>query len=249
MNAQDQEAGQQPVSVDPRQRMGDCQTKAVNARMRVHAALAAAGVEPDEADELVCALEAGAVAGAHCWVEELDGCAPDAHGTAYGEGFDGGVERALQVLMSTADSSYRQRGRARVTRSVLIGGEILRNPVGAADPAGKVSSRAFAQAEDVIAFVTSDPEVQEAGACIEASETELGLELRARLQSFQDRHDQAVRDGDAAGLAGACPGKHGRWGRICVLPEGHETSMEEPHWGRNSEGRPIAWVGSAPDDW
>ncbi|MEF9902081.1 hypothetical protein ABZ669_13410 [Streptomyces hirsutus] len=40
-----------------------------------------------------------------------------------------------------------------------------------------------------------------------------------------------------------------RWGRLCVLPDGHETSMEEPHWGRNSEGRPIAWVGSAPDSW
>ncbi|MFI7019945.1 hypothetical protein [Streptomyces sp. NPDC050164] len=36
------------------------QMKAVNARMRVHAVLAAAGLEPDEADELVCALEAGA---------------------------------------------------------------------------------------------------------------------------------------------------------------------------------------------
>ncbi|MFY4719743.1 hypothetical protein [Streptomyces sp. LaBMicrA B280] len=76
-------------------------------------------------------------------------------------------------------------------------------------------------------------------------ETELG----ARLQPFQDRYDQAVAQGDTDGLAGLCGGKHGRWGRICVLPDGHETSMEEPHWGRDGEGRPIAWVGSAPDDW
>ncbi|MEU9927228.1 hypothetical protein [Streptomyces anulatus] len=48
------------------------------------------------------------------------------------------------------------------------------------------------------------------------------------------------RTGDADGLAGLCAGKHRRWGRICVLPDGHETSMEEPHWGRTSEGRPIA---------
>lgn len=82
-----------------------------------------------------------------------------------------------------------------------------------------------------------------------AAETELGRELRARLQPFQDRYEQAVREGDAARLAGICPCKHGRWGRICVLDDGHETSMEEPHWGRNSEGQPIAWVGSAPDDW
>ncbi|MEU7088135.1 hypothetical protein [Streptomyces achromogenes] len=110
-------------------------------------------------------------------------------------------------------------------------------------------TRAFAEAEKVISAVLSDPGVQEARARVEAAETELGMELCARLQPFQDRYDQAVAAGDAARLAEACAGKHGRWGRICVLPDGHETSMEEPHWGRNSEGRPIAWVGSAPDDW
>lgn len=110
-------------------------------------------------------------------------------------------------------------------------------------------TRAFAEAEDVFSAVLSDPGVREVRERMEASETELGLELCARLQPFQDRYDQAVAEGDTDGLAGLCGGKHGRWGRICVLPDGHETSMEEPHWGRNSEGRPIAWVGSAPDDW
>ncbi|MFI8522753.1 hypothetical protein ACIGEZ_33915 [Streptomyces sp. NPDC085481] len=122
--------------------MGDFQTMAVNARMQVHAALAAAGLEPDEADELVCALEAGAVAGAHCSVEELDGCAPGAHGTAYGKGWDGGVDRALEVLVSTADSVYRQRGRARVAGALLIGGEILRSRLAAADQAGEEQGHA-----------------------------------------------------------------------------------------------------------
>ncbi|WJY43159.1 hypothetical protein QT196_38490 (plasmid) [Streptomyces sp. P9-2B-2] len=108
---------------------------------------------------------------------------------------------------------------------------------------------AFAEAEDVIAFVLSDPGVQEARARVETAETELGLELCDRLQPFQDRYYQAVAGGNAARLTEVCAGKHGHWGRICVLPDGHETSMEEPHWGRNSEGRPIAWVGSAPDGW
>ncbi|MFD5820263.1 hypothetical protein [Streptomyces sp. NPDC127038] len=110
-------------------------------------------------------------------------------------------------------------------------------------------ARAFAEAEKVIALLLSDPGVQEARAQVDVAEAEFGRELCVRLQAFQDRYDQAVRDGDADGLAGLCAGKHGRWGRICVLPGGHETSMEEPHWGRNSEGRPIAWVGSAPDEW
>ncbi|MGW2415972.1 hypothetical protein ACWCV5_27930 [Streptomyces tubercidicus] len=112
-----------------------------------------------------------------------------------------------------------------------------------------VRNSAFAEAEKVISFVLSDPHVQEARAQVEAAETQLGVELRGRLQHFQDRYDLAVRDGDAARLTRICAGKHGRWGRICVLNDGHETSMEEPHWGHNSEGQPIAWVGSAPDDW
>lgn len=45
------------------------------------------------------------------------------------------------------------------------------------------------------------------------------------------------RRGRAPGL---CAGKHKHWGRICVLPDGHEASMREPHWGRTSEGQPIA---------
>ncbi|WP_103529062.1 hypothetical protein [Streptomyces sp. SM12] len=137
MNTSEREAGQQVVSVDRRQRMGDYETMAVNARMKVHSVLAAAGLEPDEADELVCAMEAGAVAGAHCWVKELPGCAPDAHGTAYGDGWDSAVDRALDVLVSTADSAYRQRGRARVTRSLLIGGEILQNRIASAERAAE----------------------------------------------------------------------------------------------------------------
>ncbi|MFD8637424.1 hypothetical protein [Streptomyces sp. NPDC059533] len=39
-------------------------------------------------------------------------------------------------------------------------------------------------------------------------------------------------------------GKHGRWGQICALPDGHETSMGAAHCDRNSEGR-----GSAPANW
>lgn len=121
---------------------------------------------------------------------------------------------------------------------------------GAARAGGGAAARpgsAFAEAAKVISFVLSGPGAREARAQVEAAETELGVELHARLQPFQDRYNQGVRDGDAARLAGLCAGKHGRWGRICVLGDGHE--MEEPHWGRTSEGLPVAWVGSAPDEW
>ncbi|MGW5803808.1 hypothetical protein ACWFQ7_29520 [Streptomyces bacillaris] len=97
-------------------------------------------------------------------------------------------------------------------------------------------TRAFAEAEDVISAVLSNPGVREARERVEAAEVEFSRELGVRLQPFQDRYDQAVAEGDADGLAGLCAGKHGRWGRICVLPDEHETLMEEPHWGRTSEG-------------
>ncbi|WP_237506974.1 hypothetical protein, partial [Streptomyces sp. SID8380] len=116
-------------------------------------------------------------------------------------------------------------------------------------PAPQPSSPVGPAEAERAASLLSDPGVREARTRMEQGETEVGLELRGRLQPFQDRYDRAAREGDAAGLAGPCSGKHGRWGRICVLPHGHETSMEEPHWGHTSEGQPIAWVGSAPDDW
>ncbi|MFE1782425.1 hypothetical protein ACFW9F_07495 [Streptomyces sp. NPDC059506] len=73
-------------------------------------------------------------------------------------------------------------------------------------------AKAFAEAEDVISAVLSDPGVQEARARVEAAETKLGMELCARLLPFQDRYDQAVAEGDAARLTEVCAGKHGRWG-------------------------------------
>ncbi|MFG2095757.1 hypothetical protein [Streptomyces sp. NPDC048612] len=70
----------------------------------------------------------------------------------------------------------------------------------------------------------SDPQAQEVREWRDAAEPQLGTKLCGRLQPFQDRDEQAVREGDAARLTWVCPGRHGRWGRICVLDEGHETS-------------------------
>ncbi|MFJ2007966.1 hypothetical protein [Streptomyces chartreusis] len=128
-------AGLHELSSAPRQRMSDYQTLAVNARMRILAVLSAAGVEPDAADELVGAVEAGAVAGAHCWVEELPGSAPRAEGAVYGKGWDGGISAATNSLIKTADYLYRQHGRARVASSLLAFGGILYRRLETAEPA------------------------------------------------------------------------------------------------------------------
>ncbi|MFF6852778.1 hypothetical protein [Streptomyces antimycoticus] len=106
--------------------------------------------------------------------------------------------------------------------------------------------RAFWEAETAIAAVISDPEVRRLGEEIQREELRLGLELRPCFQAFQDRYDEAVRDLNVGALIRTCPGKHGRWGRICVLPDAYEVA--QLHWGINAKGQPIAWLGSAPDD-
>ncbi|MER6721773.1 hypothetical protein [Streptomyces halstedii] len=111
--------------------------------------------------------------------------------------------------------------------------------------AGHVRRRAWEEAEAVLTAVLGDPEVRRVGALVEEEERRAGAELEGGLKVFQDRYACAVRTGDVGLLAGVCPGKHGRWGRICVLEAGHEDWV--PHWGVAPEG-PVAWIGSAPDD-
>jgi hypothetical protein len=97
-----------------------------------------------------------------------------------------------------------------------------------------------------IEAVLADPAVRRVREEIEREEARLGIELHPRFQVFQDRYDAAKRRGDFDLLSRTCAGKHGRYGRMCVLVAGHEAT--EPHWGVNSAGQPVAWVGSAPDD-
>ncbi|WP_046725329.1 hypothetical protein [Streptomyces xiamenensis] len=109
-------------------------------------------------------------------------------------------------------------------------------------------SSTFTEAEKVISAVLSDPQVQQVRARSKAAESELGVELSARLQPFQDRYGQALRESDTAVLTGICPGTHGRWDGPASWTTGTRRRCEEPRWGHTSEGRPIAWVDSAPDD-
>ncbi|MGN9821892.1 hypothetical protein ACTMUQ_42270 [Streptomyces sp. SD11] len=106
--------------------------------------------------------------------------------------------------------------------------------------------RAWWEAETAIATVLADPEVRRLGEKIERTEALLGEELRPHFQPFRDSYIRAEREGDLGTLTRTCPGKHGRWGRICVLDTGHDSTA--PHWGTTAEGHPVAWVGSAPDD-
>jgi hypothetical protein len=102
------------------------------------------------------------------------------------------------------------------------------------------------ETETALHAVMSDPELQRLRQEIGELEASMARELSPMLRRFQERYDRAVQDADVDLLSRSCPGKHGRWGRICVLDVGHEA--EYPHLGTNSEGQPVAWVGTAPDD-
>ncbi|MDJ1645226.1 hypothetical protein [Streptomyces pakalii] len=90
--------------------MGQYQTAGVNARLRVFTLLQAQGVPASEADDLVAALEAGAVAGAQSQVVELDGMAPASRGVLFENGWDEGVRTVSEALVGIADREWPRHG-------------------------------------------------------------------------------------------------------------------------------------------
>ncbi|MFG2228200.1 hypothetical protein [Streptomyces sp. NPDC048644] len=90
--------------------MSQYQTAGTNARLRLLAILSAHGVPASEADDLVAALEAGAVAGAQSEVVELDGMAPTSRVPAFADGWDEGVTAVSEALVSIADREWTRRG-------------------------------------------------------------------------------------------------------------------------------------------
>ncbi|MFD5098342.1 hypothetical protein [Streptomyces albidochromogenes] len=78
--------------------------------MRLFSLLVAQGVPASEADNLVAALEAGAVAGAQSEVVELDGIAPASRGSLFADGWDEGVTAVSEALVGIADRDWVRRG-------------------------------------------------------------------------------------------------------------------------------------------
>ncbi len=98
------------LSQDPVHRVTQYQTAGANARLRLFALLEAQGVPASEADDLVAALEAGAVAGAQSEVVELDGMAPASRGAVFVDGWDDGVTAVSEALVGIADRDWARRG-------------------------------------------------------------------------------------------------------------------------------------------
>ncbi|MEU3349813.1 hypothetical protein ABZ723_33440 [Streptomyces sp. NPDC006700] len=98
------------MSSDSVHRVTEYQTAGTNARLRLFALLQAQGVPAAEADDLVAALEASAVAGAQSEVVELDGMAPASQGARFADGWDEGVAVVSEALVGIADRDWVRRG-------------------------------------------------------------------------------------------------------------------------------------------
>ncbi|MGW2479428.1 hypothetical protein ACWCWQ_06245 [Streptomyces sp. NPDC001571] len=96
------------LSSDSVRRVSHYQTGGVNARLKLFALLQAQGVPASEADDLVAALEAGAVAGAQCQVVELDGIAPRP-APEFEDGWDDGVRTVSEALVCIAHREWSRR--------------------------------------------------------------------------------------------------------------------------------------------
>lgn len=94
------------LSSDSVSRVSQYQTAGVNARLRLFALLEAQGVPASEADDLVAALEAGAVAGAQSEVVEREGMAPASRGELFADGWDDGVRVVSEALVGIADREW-----------------------------------------------------------------------------------------------------------------------------------------------
>ncbi|MFJ8752202.1 hypothetical protein ACIREO_23140 [Streptomyces sp. NPDC102441] len=107
--------------------------------------------------------------------------------------------------------------------------------------------RDYPDAHARIELVMSDPAVRDLVQKVGEEEERLGTLLSGIYRTEVARWNEALREADSELLSQICPAKHGRHGRICLLDEGHDSDAG-PHWGRTTAGRPVAWLGSAPDD-
>ncbi|MCX4233528.1 hypothetical protein [Streptomyces ortus] len=142
------------------QRAGD------RARLRLFAVLKAQDVPADEANDLVAALEAGAVAGARSEVVGLETAGPATQSTAFKDGWTNGVKVAGEALLGIADRSWSRQGNWSNKASELV------------DPA---TSASLSEVASPVASPTTRQVTVEEG-------TELPAKLMSRVLAICGQH-------------------------------------------------------------
>ncbi|WP_331735353.1 hypothetical protein OG590_40295 (plasmid) [Streptomyces goshikiensis] len=201
-------------------RIGHHQSEATGARFAVFQALAAVGIAPEQADEIVSKLEAGAVAGAHTWISESS--APHGSDPRFEDGWFAGVRAVASDLLRIADTTAStQRGLA--ASSALL----LAHPRQPACPASEPSEQAPAALDAgkvLVAARRCTWALADPGDFLssEASDEILTVVLSAvrederagyveRLEAFAEQHRARLEELLRAYGPGSRPAEYGRY--------------------------------------
>ncbi|MFJ4879917.1 hypothetical protein ACIP93_32585 [Streptomyces sp. NPDC088745] len=197
------------------------QSEATGARFTVFQALAAAGVSPEQADEIVSKLEAGAVAGAHTWISESS--PPYGSDPQFEDGWFAGVRDVASYLLRIADTTATtQRGLAASSALLLAHLRQSASPAStplAQKPAPTLDTKKVLAAARRCTWALADPS-DFLGP--EASDEILAAALGAvrederagyaeRLEAFAEQHRARLEQLLRAYGPGSAPASHGRY--------------------------------------
>ncbi|MGO4634920.1 hypothetical protein AB4225_28935 [Streptomyces sp. 2RAF24] len=194
------------------------------ARATVFQALAAAGHTPQEADEIVSRLEAGAIASAHSGISENS--APDGSTPGFDAGWDAGVESVSSELLAIADATAAQRGRAASSAQLTAHLARQTSPAPAKEPAPApapvpplYARRVLAVAEGFTwASAASGTRHWPDGEFLDVALRAVRAEERAgyieRLEAFVEQHRERLEELLRAYGPGSRPASHGRYALI-----------------------------------
>ncbi|MFB7937865.1 hypothetical protein [Streptomyces sp. NPDC056049] len=201
------------------------QTEATNARFVVFQALAAVGIGHEQADDIVAALEAGAVAGAHTWISESS--PPHGAESRFEDGWFAGVRDVASHLRRIADTTATT-GRGRAASSAMLLAHLQQNssPAPQEAPAEDPGPAPEPDEKDVLAAAERFPWALAApgtrhwpdGEFLDVALRAVRTEERAgyieRLAAFVEGHRERLKELLRAYGPGSRPASHGRYALI-----------------------------------
>jgi hypothetical protein len=205
-------------------RINQHQTDATAARIAIFEALARAGVPPEQADQLVSHLEAGAIAGAHTWISESS--APTGAEPAFEDGWHDGVRDVASYLLRIADTTATQHGRAASRALLLAHLQQRASPAPAEAPAQEPAPAPALDAKDALAATERFPWALAApgerhwpdGEFLDVALSVVRTEERQgyieRLEAFAEQHRARLEEMLRAYGPGSRPASHGRYALI-----------------------------------
>ncbi|WP_434598027.1 hypothetical protein [Streptomyces sp. A5-4] len=228
------------------------QHEADAARVTVFRALAALGVSPGQADEIVSQVEAGAIAAAHTWISESS--APHGSEPQFEDGWFEGVRAVSSDLLRIADTTAAQRGRATPNTLRLPHLEQPDPPTPKEAPAGKQA--AALDAKDVLAAAERFPWAVAApgerhwpdgsdflDVALSAVRTEEREGYIEHLQAFVEQHRPRLEEMLRGYGPGSRPASHGRYALIgqpetLVIVERMESApfLLRSQWAKRRNG-------------